>query len=81
MGFIRRAIIFIAQLVALLFIVIATLGGYGAGMQGPAYVGVRGDPAMFGMVGAVSGFFFSLMVTAAFFALVEIAHNTRNNNR
>jgi uncharacterized BrkB/YihY/UPF0761 family membrane protein len=77
MGFIRRAIIFIAQLVALLFIVISTVGGYTAGMQGPAYAGVRADPALFGLVGALSGFFFSLMVTAAFFALVEIAHNTR----
>ncbi|NJO22665.1 MAG: hypothetical protein HC868_06620 [Sphingomonadales bacterium] len=76
MGFIRRAIIFIAQLVALVFIFIATVGGYAAGMQGAAY-GVPVDPAMVGIVGAVSGFFFSLMVTAAFFALVEIAHNTR----
>jgi TRAP-type C4-dicarboxylate transport system permease small subunit len=80
MGFIRRAIIFIAQLVALVFIFISTVGGYAAGMQGAAY-GVPVDPAMVGIVGAVSGFFFSLMVTAAFFALVEIAHNTRNNNR
>lgn len=79
MGFIRRAIIFIAQLVALVFIFISTVGGYAAGMQGPGMVGAPGlgDPAMFGVVGAVSGFFFSLMVTAAFFALVEIAHNTR----
>ena len=76
MGFIRRAIIFIAQLVALVFIFISTVGGYAAGMQSAAY-GVPVDPAMVGIVGAVSGFFFSLMVTAAFFALVEIAHNTR----
>ena len=79
MGFIRRAIIFIAQLVALLFIFIATAGGYAAGMQGPSMIGIRGvgDPALFGIVGAASGFFFSLLITAAFFALVEIAHNTR----
>ena len=79
MGFIRRAIMFIAQLVALLFIVVATFGGYAAGMQGPGIIGIRGvgDPAMFGIVGGVSGFFFSLLITAAFFALVEIAHNTR----
>lgn len=76
MGFIRRAIIFIAQLVALVFIFISTVGGYAAGMQSAAY-GVPVDPAMVGIVGALSGFFFSLLVTAAFFALVEIAHNTR----
>jgi hypothetical protein len=63
-------------LVALVFIFISTVGGYAAGMQSAAY-GVPVDPAMVGIVGAVSGFFFSLMVTAAFFALVEIAHNTR----
>jgi hypothetical protein len=77
MGFIRRAIMFIAQLVALLFIFIATAGGYAAGLQGAAY-GVPVDPAMVGILGAASGFFFSLLMTAAFFALVEIAHNTRN---
>ncbi len=45
MGFIRRAIIFIAQLVALVFIFISTVGGYAAGMQSAAY-GVPVDPAM-----------------------------------
>jgi len=76
MRFIRRTIIFIAQLVALLFIVFATAGGYAAGMQGAAYGGPI-DPALVGIVGAASGFVFSVLTTAAFFALVEIAHNTR----
>ena len=82
---IRRLIIFIAQILALVFIVVSTMAGAllgdallnGVPMIGSAMVvpmSVKG----ISLFGALAGFFVSTMLVAAFFVIVEIAYNTRN---
>jgi hypothetical protein len=84
---IRRAIIFVAQILALLFIVISTMAGALAGLDWLAntfpVLGILADTRLADMrgvsiFGAVAGFFISTMLAALFFLLVEIAHNTKN---
>lgn len=85
MGAVRRAVIFMAQILALLFIVVATMAGALAGdawvtgavpMFGGLVALISGGPIS--ITGALAGFFVSTVLTALFFLLVEIAHNTRN---
>jgi len=84
---IRRAIIFVAQILALLFIVISTMAGALAGQDWLAntfpVLSILADTRLadirgVSIVGAVAGFFISTMLVALFFLLVEIAHNTKN---
>jgi hypothetical protein len=88
---IRRAIIFVAQILALLFIVVSTMAGALAGQDWltntfPVLGGVLAiladtrlaDMGGVSIFGAVAGFFISTMLVALFLLLVEIAHNTRN---
>ena len=89
MSIVRRAVILVAQILALLFIVVATMAG---ALAGDAWV-ANAAPMFGGIValmpsasisiagaiaGAIAGFFISILLTALFFVLVEIAHNTRN---
>jgi hypothetical protein len=82
---IRHGVILLAEVLALLFIVFATAAGALAGDKWLSYVPILGNaivlltgtPAI-PVVGAVIGFFAATMVTAIFFVLVDIAHNTRN---
>jgi len=86
MTFVRRAVIFVAQILALISIVIATVAGAFAGegwltstfptLAGSigTLTGVRG----ISIVGALAGFFISTILVALFFLCVEIAYNTRN---
>jgi hypothetical protein len=81
MTFVRRAVIFVAQILALISIVVATLAGALAGENWLtstfpmlAAIGTRG----ISIVGALAGFFISTMLVALFFLCVEIAYNTRN---
>jgi hypothetical protein len=85
MGAVRRAVIFVAQILALIFIVVATMAGALAGdgwLSGlaPMFSGIApfaaGAPVS--IAGALAGFFVSTVLTALFFLLIEIAHNTRN---
>jgi hypothetical protein len=85
MAAVRRTVIFVAQILALIFIVVATMAG---ALAGDAWL--TSAAPMFGRIialipstpisiaGAVAGFFISVLLTALFFLLVEIAHNTRN---
>jgi hypothetical protein len=82
---IRHGVILLAEVLALLFILFATLAGALAGDKWLAYVPILGNAIVLltgtpgiPIVGAVIGFFASTMVTAIFFVLVDIAHNTRN---
>ncbi|HET9717719.1 MAG TPA: hypothetical protein VFP60_16185 [Pseudolabrys sp.] len=83
---VRRAVILVAQILALVFIVVATAAGALAGEEwlansvpllgvllGPL-AGTAGVP----VIGALAGFFVSTVLAAMFFLLVEIADNTRN---
>lgn len=85
MSAIRRAVIFVAQILALLFIVVATTAGALAGdawlsSAAPIFGGIVAlmPSAPISIAGAIAGFFISLLLAALFFLLVEIAHNTRN---
>jgi hypothetical protein len=85
MSAVRRAVILVAQILALIFIVVATMAG---ALAGDAWL--ANAMPMFGNIvalmpstpisiaGAVTGFFISIVLAALFFLLVEIAHNTRN---
>ena len=82
---IRHAVILLAEVLALLFILFATLAGALAGDKWLTYVPILGNAIVLltgtpgiPVVGAIIGFFASTMVTALFFVLVDIAHNTRN---
>ena len=83
---VRRAVIFVAQILALISIVIATVAGALAGEDWltrtfPAIVGSIGTLAGtrgLSIVGALAGFFISTILVALFFLCVEIANNTRN---
>ena len=85
MSAVRRAVIFVAQILALIFIVVATMAG---ALAGDAWV-AGAIPMFSGLIafisagpvsiaGAIAGFFVSTVLTALFFLLIEIAHNTRN---
>jgi hypothetical protein len=82
---IRRAVILVAQILALVFIVLATMAGALAGdnwltyvpLLGSAIVLLTGTPGI-PIFGAFVGFFVSTMLAAIFFLLVEITYNTRN---
>lgn len=83
---VRRAVILVAQILALLSIVVSTMAGALAGEDWIAnsfpvlssamamLPGARG----ISIVGALGGFFISTMLTALFFLLVEITNNTKN---
>jgi hypothetical protein len=85
MAMVRRAVIFLAQILALIFIVVATVAG---ALAGDAWI-ANAAPMLGGIValvpsapisiaGAITGFFISVLLAAFFFLLIEIAHNTRN---
>ena len=85
MSIVRRAVIFVAQILALVFIVVATMAGALAGDEwvssaAPMFGGIIAlmPSAPFSIAGAIAGFFVSIVLAALFFLLVEIAHNTRN---
>ena len=85
MSTIRRAVILVAQILALIFIVVATMAGALAGDQwvanaAPMFGGIVAlmPSAPVSIAGAIAGFFISIVLTALFFLLIEIAHNTRN---
>ena len=85
MAAVRRVVIFVAQILALIFIVVATMAGALAGdawlaNATPMLVGIITliPSAPISIAGALAGFFISVLLTALFFLLVEIAHNTRN---
>ena len=81
----RRLIIFVAQLLALVFIVVSTLAGAVLGewlftsmpILGNAIVALTNSSGL-SFFGAIVGFFISTLLAAVFFVLVEIANNTRN---
>ena len=82
---VRRAVIFVAQILALISIVVATMAGALAGETGwrgtfPALgaIGTLAGTRGISIVGALAGFFISTILVALFFLCVEIAHNTRN---
>jgi membrane associated rhomboid family serine protease len=82
---VRRAVIFVAQILALLFIVVSTMAGAMAGQDWlsnalPSLSGVFASlpgPGV-SIFGAIFGFFVSTILVAIFFLAVEIANNTRN---
>ena len=86
MGSVRRAVIFVAQILALLFIVVSTMAGALAGQDWlanavPALGGFMAALSSLGgvsILGAIAGFFVSTILVALFFLAVEIANNTRN---
>jgi hypothetical protein len=83
---VRRAVIFLAQILALLSIVVSTMAGALAGHDwlsnalpslGGTLASLAGS-AGFSILGAVIGFFVSTILVAIFFLAVELANNTRN---
>ena len=85
MSAVRRAVILVAQILALIFIVVATMAGALAGdgwvaNAAPIFGGIIAlmPSAPISIAGAIAGFCISILLTALFFLLVEIAHNTRN---
>lgn len=82
---VRRAVIFVAQILALIFIVVATMAGALAGDDWLSGLPVLGSgaaalpgPRGVSIIGALVGFFLATMLAALFFLCVEIAYNTRN---
>jgi hypothetical protein len=82
---IRRAVIFVAQILVLIFIVVATVAGALAGdawvtNAAPIFSSIVAfiPSAPVSIAGAIAGFFSSIVLAALFFLLIEIAHNTRN---
>ena len=82
---VRRAVIFVAQILALIFIVVATMAGALAGdtwlaNAAPMFGGIIAfmPSAPISIAGAGAGFFVSIVLAALFFLLIEIAYNTRN---
>jgi hypothetical protein len=85
MATVRRAVIFVAQILALLFVVVATMAGALAGdgwitKAAPMFGSVLSllPSAPISIAGAVAAFFVSIVLAALFFLLIEIANNTRN---
>ena len=77
---VRRAVIFVAQILAFRDNGWRTSGDWLAGAV-PALAGAIGALAGargISIVGALAGFFISTILVALFFLCVEIAHNTRN---
>jgi hypothetical protein len=81
----RRAVIFVAQILALIFIVVATMAGALAGdswlaKATPMFGGIIAlmPSTPYSIAGALAGFFVSIVLAALFFLLIEIAYNTRN---
>ena len=85
MATVRRAVIFVAQILVLIFIVVATMAG---ALAGDAWL-ANATPMFGGIVAlmpsapisiavAIAGFFISIVLTALFL-LVEIAQKTRNS--
>jgi TRAP-type C4-dicarboxylate transport system permease small subunit len=87
MGFIRRTIIVLGEILALLLIVIFTLLGvvYGVGIA-IQFAAINGaDVSQIDNVrrvgiwlGGIAGFSVAIVMTGIFFALAEIARNTRD---
>ena len=82
---VRRAVIFVAQILALIFNVVATMAGALAGdawlaNAAPVFGGIIAlmPSAPYSIAGAIAGFFVSIVLAALFFLLIEIAYNTRN---
>ena len=82
---VRRAVIFVAQILALIFIVVATMAGALAGdtwlaNTAPMFGGIVAlmPSVPISIAGAGAGFFVSVLLAAFFFLLIEIAYNTRN---
>lgn len=82
---VRRAVIFVAQILALIFIVVATMAGALAGDTWlanavPMFGGIIAlmPSAPISIAGAGAGFFVAIVLAALFFLLIEIAYNTRN---
>lgn len=85
MAMVRRAVIFVAQILVLISVVVATVAG---ALTGDSWV--TNAAPIFGnivtlipstpisIVGAIAGFFISIVLAALFFLLIEIAQNTRN---
>ena len=87
MGFIRRTIIVLAEVLALILIVIFTLLGvaYGTGVaiqlnnfSGADFMQIDHARKVGMWLGGLAGFSTGIMLTAIFFALAEIARNTRD---
>jgi hypothetical protein len=85
MSAIRRTVIFVAQILALLFVVVATAAGALAGDSwitnaAPMFGSIVAllPSAPISIAGAVAAFFVSIVLAALFFLLIEIANNTRN---
>ena len=73
MFIVRRAVIFVAQILALLFIVVATMAGALAGdawvaNAAPMFGGIIAlmPSAPISIAGAIAGFFISILLTACF---------------
>ena len=85
MSAVRRTVIFVAQILVLIFVVVATMAGALAGdgwltSAAPMFGSIIAlvPPAPISIAGAVGGFFVSIVLAALFFLLIEIANNTRN---
>jgi hypothetical protein len=85
MSAVRRAVIFVAQVLVLIFIVVATMAGALAGdgwltNAAPMFGSIVAlmPSAPISIAGAVAAFFVSIVLAALFFLLIEIANNTRN---
>ena len=85
MATVRRAVIFVAQILSLLFVVVATMAGALAGdgwitNAAPMFGSVLAllPSAPISIAGALAAFFVSIVLAALFFLLIEIANNTRN---
>jgi ABC-type dipeptide/oligopeptide/nickel transport system permease subunit len=85
MSAVRRTVIFVAQILVLIFIVIATMAGALAGdgwltNAAPMFGNIVAlmPSAPISIAGAVAAFFVSIVLAALFFLLIEIANNTRN---
>ena len=83
---VRRAVIFVAQILALLSIVVVTMAGALTAQDwlstsvpglGETLAGLTGTQGI-SILGAIAGFFISTILAAIFFLIIEIAHNTRN---
>ena len=82
---VRRFVIFVAQIMALVFIVVSTLAGSLLGdwlLNGMPIIGtaIIASTSIKGisLFGGIAGFLVSTMLAAVFFLLVEVAYNTRN---
>lgn len=85
MGIFRRAIIRLGEICALLLVICFTIGGAGLGYLVSASMRHATDYSIPDAIrhfdvglwaGGVVGFLISILITATFFAMVEIARNT-----